>query len=135
MAVRRCCVESLRTKLKSGGKNANLWLMSVSWFVFKHSGGYHGYQDDGYGSYESRRMGASMGPRRGGSQRYSGQYGTPPPPPGEYSAHAESPVMMVYGLEPTKINADKVFNIFCLYGNVERVSGEGWDPKGCLNLA
>lgn len=29
---------------------------------------------------------------------------------------------MVYGLEPSKINADKVFNIFCLYGNVERVS-------------
>jgi heterogeneous nuclear ribonucleoprotein L len=29
---------------------------------------------------------------------------------------------MVYGLEPAKINADKVFNVFCLYGNVERVS-------------
>uniref|UniRef100_A0A4W4GAJ2 RRM domain-containing protein n=1 Tax=Electrophorus electricus TaxID=8005 RepID=A0A4W4GAJ2_ELEEL len=68
-------------------------------------GGYHGYQDEGYGGYEARRMGPSMGgPRRGG-----------------YSAHAESPVMMVYGLEPSKINADKVFNIFCLYGNVERV--------------
>ncbi|KAG9278569.1 heterogeneous nuclear ribonucleoprotein L2 isoform X1 [Astyanax mexicanus] len=86
-------------------------------------GGYHGYQDDSYGGYEGRRMAPSMGgPRRGGaSQRYGGQYGAPPPPPGEYSAHAESPVMMVYGLEPTKINADRVFNIFCLYGNVERV--------------
>ncbi|XP_026877514.2 heterogeneous nuclear ribonucleoprotein L2 [Electrophorus electricus] len=86
-------------------------------------GGYHGYQDEGYGGYEARRMGPSMGgPRRGGAgQRYGGQYGAPPPPPGEYSAHAESPVMMVYGLEPSKINADKVFNIFCLYGNVERV--------------
>uniref|UniRef100_A0A8C8CDD1 RRM domain-containing protein n=1 Tax=Oncorhynchus tshawytscha TaxID=74940 RepID=A0A8C8CDD1_ONCTS len=42
-------------------------------------------------------------------------------PPGEYSAHADSPVVMVYGLEPAKMNADKVFNVFCLYGNVERV--------------
>uniref|UniRef100_A0A8C7T7B3 RRM domain-containing protein n=1 Tax=Oncorhynchus mykiss TaxID=8022 RepID=A0A8C7T7B3_ONCMY len=40
---------------------------------------------------------------------------------GGYSAHADSPVVMVYGLEPAKMNADKVFNVFCLYGNVERV--------------
>lgn len=68
-------------------------------------------------------MGPPMGgPRRGGtSQRYGGQYGPPPPPPGEYGAHADSPVIMVYGLDPVKINADRVFNIFCLYGNVERV--------------
>uniref|UniRef100_A0A672FS65 Heterogeneous nuclear ribonucleoprotein L-like n=1 Tax=Salarias fasciatus TaxID=181472 RepID=A0A672FS65_SALFA len=39
----------------------------------------------------------------------------------EYGAHADSPVVMVYGLEPVKMNADRVFNIFCLYGNVERV--------------
>uniref|UniRef100_A0A3P9J3P9 Heterogeneous nuclear ribonucleoprotein L n=1 Tax=Oryzias latipes TaxID=8090 RepID=A0A3P9J3P9_ORYLA len=43
------------------------------------------------------------------------------PPPPDYGPHADSPVLMVYGLEPSKINADKVFNIFCLYGNVERV--------------
>jgi len=30
--------------------------------------------------------------------------------------------MMVYGLDPDKSNADKLFNIFCLYGNVLRVS-------------
>ncbi|XP_056329339.1 heterogeneous nuclear ribonucleoprotein L2 isoform X2 [Danio aesculapii] len=86
-------------------------------------GGYPGYPDESYG-YESRRMGPPMSaPRRGGaSQRYSGQYGgPPPPPPGEYGAHADSPVIMVYGLDPIKINADRVFNIFCLYGNVERV--------------
>ncbi|XP_016327358.1 heterogeneous nuclear ribonucleoprotein L2 isoform X1 [Sinocyclocheilus anshuiensis] len=87
-------------------------------------GGYHGYQEESYGGpYEGRRMGPPMaGPRRGGtSQRYGGQYGPPPPPPGEYGAHADSPVIMVYGLDPSKINADRVFNIFCLYGNVERV--------------
>lgn len=90
-------------------------------------GGY-GYQDESYGGYDGRRVGPSMGgPQRGGaSQRYGGQYtAPPPPPPGEYSAHAESPVMMVYGLEPSKMNADRVFNIFCLYGNVERVSRKG----------
>uniref|UniRef100_A0A673GRK9 Heterogeneous nuclear ribonucleoprotein L-like n=1 Tax=Sinocyclocheilus rhinocerous TaxID=307959 RepID=A0A673GRK9_9TELE len=76
-------------------------------------GGYHGYQDESYGGpYEGRRM---------GPQRYGGQYGPPPPPPGEYGAHADSPVIMLYGLDPSKINADRVFNIFCLYGNVERV--------------
>lgn len=86
--------------------------------------GYHGYHDDGY--YEGGRRGG-VGPPMGGprgagpNQRYGGQYGPPPPPPGEYSPHAESPVIMVYGLDPNKMNSDRVFNIFCLYGNVERV--------------
>lgn len=31
-------------------------------------------------------------------------------------------VMMVYGLDPEKSNTDRLFNIFCLYGNVLRVS-------------
>ncbi|XP_016142286.1 heterogeneous nuclear ribonucleoprotein L-like isoform X2 [Sinocyclocheilus grahami] len=90
-------------------------------------GGY-GHYDDTYGPppppphYEGRRVGPPLGRGRGrGSPRYGeAQYGHGPPPP-EYSAHADSPVVMVYGLEPTKINADRVFNIFCLYGNVERV--------------
>uniref|UniRef100_A0A671WX56 Heteroous nuclear ribonucleoprotein L n=1 Tax=Sparus aurata TaxID=8175 RepID=A0A671WX56_SPAAU len=71
-------------------------------------GGYHGYNDDNYGPPPPHRMG----------QRYGPGYGPPPP---EYGPHADSPVLMVYGLEPSKINADKVFNIFCLYGNVERI--------------
>lgn len=64
-----------------------------------------------------------MGPplRGRGGRSYGPGYGPPPPPPGEYGAHAESPVVMVYGLDPMKMNADRVFNIFCLYGNVERV--------------
>uniref|UniRef100_A0A672GAY9 Heterogeneous nuclear ribonucleoprotein L-like n=1 Tax=Salarias fasciatus TaxID=181472 RepID=A0A672GAY9_SALFA len=71
-------------------------------------GGYHGYSDDSYGPPPPHRMG----------QRYGPGYGPPPP---DYGPHADSPVLMVYGLEPSKINADKVFNIFCLYGNVERI--------------
>uniref|UniRef100_A0A3Q3K7R2 RRM domain-containing protein n=1 Tax=Monopterus albus TaxID=43700 RepID=A0A3Q3K7R2_MONAL len=81
-------------------------------------GGYHGYSDDSYGPPPPHRMGPGMGGRGRGSQRYGPGYGPPPP---EYGPHADSPVLMVYGLEPSKINADKVFNIFCLYGNVERV--------------
>uniref|UniRef100_A0A8C5BDZ2 RRM domain-containing protein n=1 Tax=Gadus morhua TaxID=8049 RepID=A0A8C5BDZ2_GADMO len=74
-----------------------------------------------YGSppYEGRRMGPPM--RGRGGRSFAPGYGPPPPPPGEYGAHADSPVVMVYGLEPVKMNADKVFNVFCLYGNVERV--------------
>ncbi|XP_042612354.1 heterogeneous nuclear ribonucleoprotein L isoform X2 [Cyprinus carpio] len=88
-------------------------------------GGY-GHYDETYGPppppphYEGRRMGPPMGRGRGGPRYGGAQYGHGPPAP-EYSAHADSPVIMVYGLEPTKINADRVFNIFCLYGNVERV--------------
>ncbi|TRY57336.1 hypothetical protein DNTS_024932 [Danionella cerebrum] len=88
-------------------------------------GGY-GHYDDSYGPppppphYEGRRMGPPMGRGRGGPRFPGAQYGHGPPAQ-DYNAHADSPVLMVYGLEPTKINADKVFNIFCLYGNVERV--------------
>ncbi|XP_037618652.1 heterogeneous nuclear ribonucleoprotein L isoform X1 [Sebastes umbrosus] len=82
-------------------------------------GGYHGYSEDSYGPPPPHRMGPGMGGGRGrGSQRYGPSYGPPPP---EYGPHADSPVLMVYGLEPAKVNADKVFNIFCLYGNVERI--------------
>uniref|UniRef100_A0A3B3WFU2 RRM domain-containing protein n=1 Tax=Poecilia mexicana TaxID=48701 RepID=A0A3B3WFU2_9TELE len=83
-------------------------------------GGYHGYEES-YGSppYEGRRMGPPM--RGRGSRSYGPGYGPPPPPPGEYGAHADSPVVMAYGLDTAKMNADRVFNIFCLYGNVERV--------------
>ncbi|CAJ1064793.1 heterogeneous nuclear ribonucleoprotein L-like isoform X1 [Xyrichtys novacula] len=86
----------------------------------EYGGGYHGY-DESYGSppYEGRRMGPPM--RGRGGRSYAPGYGPPPPPPGEYGGHAESPVIMVYGLDPAKMNADRVFNIFCLYGNVERV--------------
>ncbi|XP_068600734.1 heterogeneous nuclear ribonucleoprotein L-like isoform X2 [Brachionichthys hirsutus] len=80
--------------------------------------GYHSYSDDGYGPPAPHRVGPGMSGRGRGSQRYGTGYGAPPP---EYGPHADSPVLMVYGLEPSKINADKVFNIFCLYGNVERI--------------
>ncbi|MBZ3883902.1 Heterogeneous nuclear ribonucleoprotein L [Sciurus carolinensis] len=47
-------------------------------------------------------------------------------PPAEYGEphvwpHSDSPVLMVYGLDQSKMNGDRVFNVFCLYGNVEKV--------------
>ncbi|NXX78912.1 HNRPL protein, partial [Urocolius indicus] len=37
---------------------------------------------------------------------------------------------MVYGLDQSKMNCDRVFNIFCLYGNVEKVWGGGGGGLG-----
>eukprot|EP00095_Tigriopus_kingsejongensis_P004688 snap_masked-scaffold678_size113531-processed-gene-0.4 protein:Tk04688 transcript:snap_masked-scaffold678_size113531-processed-gene-0.4-mRNA-1 annotation:"heterogeneous nuclear ribonucleoprotein l isoform x3" len=35
--------------------------------------------------------------------------------------HHQGAVCMVYGLSPDKMNANRIFNLFCLYGNVVRV--------------
>ena len=44
---------------------------------------------------------------------------------GGYSDQGDTPpqgcVLMVYGLCPDQMNCDKIFNLFCLYGNVCRV--------------
>ncbi|CAH7372957.1 Hnrnpl [Phodopus roborovskii] len=68
-------------------------------------------------------MGPPVGGHRRGPSRYGPQYGhpPPPPPPPDYGPHADSPVLMVYGLDQSKMNCDRVFNVFCLYGNVEKV--------------
>lgn len=34
---------------------------------------------------------------------------------------SQSPVVMVYGLKPEKMNGERLFNILCLYGNVLKV--------------
>lgn len=45
--------------------------------------------------------------------------GGPPPPPG--GGPQQGAVMMVYGLDHEKMNSERLFNLFCLYGNVVRV--------------
>ncbi|KAK2156849.1 hypothetical protein LSH36_204g10060 [Paralvinella palmiformis] len=85
-----------------------------------------------------------MPPRRGGYRR--GPYGPPPPPPrGAYDPYHSAPpsgasgydddyvsngppamyqqgcVLMAYDLNREKVNATKLFNLFCLYGNVVRI--------------
>lgn len=42
-------------------------------------------------------------------------------PAGQPGACAQGSVMMVYGMEHAKMNSDRLFNLFCLYGNVMRV--------------
>lgn len=42
--------------------------------------------------------------------------------PGNHLASPQGTVMMVYGLQPERLNCDRLFNLFCLYGNVARVS-------------
>ncbi|KAM3865222.1 heterogeneous nuclear ribonucleoprotein L-like [Diretmus argenteus] len=38
-----------------------------------------------------------------------------------YLGHSSSSVAMVSGLHPAKMNCSRIFNLFCLYGNVEKV--------------
>lgn len=64
----------------------------------------------GYRGGPPRQMGGEFGPERGPPRMPSG-----PPQPGC--------VLMVYGLKEEKINCQKLFNLFCLYGNVMRVCG------------
>uniref|UniRef100_A0A4W3GQQ7 Heterogeneous nuclear ribonucleoprotein L-like n=1 Tax=Callorhinchus milii TaxID=7868 RepID=A0A4W3GQQ7_CALMI len=62
------------------------------------------------------------GSRRGPSRRYGHPYGPPLPPlHDDYGPLADSPVLIVYGLDMKRLNADRVFSIFCLYGNVHKV--------------
>lgn len=45
---------------------------------------------------------------RGGGDYYRGEGG-------------DGTVVMVYGIDQTNFNCDKLFNLLCLYGNCERV--------------
>ena len=90
---------------------------------------------------EQDRFGGDMGYGGGGADRYGG-----PPPRGGggfpaadgvtasgASAGGNAPgmlqqgsVLMVYGLNMDKINCTRLFNLFCLYGNVVRVRIMYW---------
>ncbi|XP_048488175.1 heterogeneous nuclear ribonucleoprotein L isoform X3 [Plutella xylostella] len=64
-----------------------------------------------------------------GPEGYGGEGFAPPPPmhhPGMPPQNQGGPpqqgaVMMVYGLDPQTVNADRLFNLCCLYGNVVRI--------------
>lgn len=58
-------------------------------------------------------------PNYGGPPASAPLIGGPPPPP--TGAPQQGAVMMVYGLDLEKINCEKLFNLFCLFGNVVRV--------------
>nr|XP_005987951.1 PREDICTED: heterogeneous nuclear ribonucleoprotein L-like [Latimeria chalumnae] len=95
------------------------------------------YYKDSFGlpphPFEGRRSGPPVGgPHRGPSDHYGPRRGHGGLSPPDYATPAESPVLMVHGLHPEKMNCDRVFNIFCLYGNVEKVKFMKSKPGACM---
>lgn len=96
-----------------------------------HRGGYQG-QSDGYqggGGYQGRdgddggyrgRGGARGGGRGGRGGRGGGRGGYDEGFGGGDRAGARTPVAIVYGLVD-RVNCQHVFNLFCLYGNVNKI--------------
>ncbi|KAL3873206.1 hypothetical protein ACJMK2_036349 [Sinanodonta woodiana] len=83
-----------------------------------HGGQFGGMQQDRYAPRPP--MGRDPGFNRGGGYNEMGpmcgmqspSHGAPP---------QQGCVLMVYGLNMEKVNCDKLFNLFCLYGNVIRI--------------
>uniref|UniRef100_A0A3P8YQ82 RRM domain-containing protein n=1 Tax=Esox lucius TaxID=8010 RepID=A0A3P8YQ82_ESOLU len=80
------------------------------------------YSDNGYGSH------CSLLPLPGNRYKRSSPHDTqevvayPLPQTSSYMGHASSSsVAMVSGLHPAKMNCTRIFNLFCLYGNIEKV--------------
>lgn len=97
-----------------------------------------GYQDHGY-QQQGFRGGPGRGRGRGGPGGHSGmhkydeydqygagghdQYGLQPTPQNMPNQVGNgSHVVMVYGMDPNKMNCDRLFNLLCLYGNVWKAS-------------
>ncbi|KDR13299.1 Heterogeneous nuclear ribonucleoprotein L, partial [Zootermopsis nevadensis] len=94
-----------------------------------------GYQNGPPGSYSEQYGDRYQSDRYGMKSEYGREplhptpprpgYGPPAIPQAPGGPNASGPqqgsVMMVYGLDPEKSNTDKLFNIFCLYGNVLRI--------------
>lgn len=90
------------------------------------AGGFGGGYGGGYDDYD-----AGYGPR--GPFGPPDRFGGPKPdrgfgPPGRFPEQSAGPqasgqgcVVMVYGLNMEKMNCEKLFNLFCLYGNVVRI--------------
>ncbi|XP_036402440.1 heterogeneous nuclear ribonucleoprotein L-like [Megalops cyprinoides] len=79
------------------------------------------YNDNGYGSH------CPLLPLPGNNRYKMSSHDIPEvvayplPQMSSYMAHSSSSVAMVSGLHPTKMNCTRIFNLFCLYGNIEKV--------------
>uniref|UniRef100_A0A673WFV3 Heteroous nuclear ribonucleoprotein L like n=1 Tax=Salmo trutta TaxID=8032 RepID=A0A673WFV3_SALTR len=79
------------------------------------------YGDNGYGSH------CPLLPLPGNSRYKLSSHDIPEvvayplPQSSSYNNHGSSSVAMVSGLHPTKMNCTRIFNLFCLYGNIEKV--------------
>eukprot|EP00051_Salpingoeca_urceolata_P005767 m.76959 g.76959 ORF g.76959 m.76959 type:complete len:562 (+) comp14531_c0_seq2:1215-2900(+) len=91
-----------------------------------HGGGYGGYggAPGGYGGGGPGGYGGPPGPGGyGGRGGYSGGAGRGGPPQGRgggFGGGGQTPLVMIYGLSP-RLNCQHIFNIVCVYGNVDRV--------------
>lgn len=96
-------------------------------------GGLYGRQDGQHPSqhhHHHQQRGGPLGAPSAGTNPNHHHHHNSFPAPGAASALMTGPssmapqgtVMMVYGLNPERLNCDRLFNLFCLYGNVVRVS-------------
>ncbi|KTF90713.1 hypothetical protein cypCar_00032193 [Cyprinus carpio] len=78
------------------------------------------YSDNGYGSH------CPLLPLPGNNRFKRSSHDVPEvvtyplPQTSSYMSHASSSVAMVSGLHPAKMNCTRIFNLFCLYGNIEK---------------
>ncbi|TRY82666.1 hypothetical protein DNTS_032599 [Danionella cerebrum] len=82
---------------------------------FPPGGGGGGGMGGGGGGYSSR---GGMGYKRSAMDMEPVQY---PLPHSRSQTRFSSPVAMVTGLNPLRMNCTRLFNLFCLYGNVEKI--------------
>ncbi|XP_041352711.1 heterogeneous nuclear ribonucleoprotein L-like isoform X2 [Gigantopelta aegis] len=101
-----------------------------SYYEQDYDGGYGG-PGRGYGGPPDRFGGKpgvmdQYGPPHRFADHALDPYGPPPFPdmgmgPGPGPSQQQSSVVMVYGLNMDKMNCERLFNLFCLYGNVVKI--------------
>uniref|UniRef100_A0A3B3TAS7 Heteroous nuclear ribonucleoprotein L like n=1 Tax=Paramormyrops kingsleyae TaxID=1676925 RepID=A0A3B3TAS7_9TELE len=79
------------------------------------------FSDNGYGSHCPLLPLPSNNRYKRGSHDIPEVVAYPLPQTSSYIGHSSSSVAMVSGLHPTKMNCTRIFNLFCLYGNIEKV--------------
>ncbi|XP_026867088.1 heterogeneous nuclear ribonucleoprotein L-like isoform X2 [Electrophorus electricus] len=79
------------------------------------------YSDNGYGSHCPLLPLPSNNRFKRSSHDVPDVVAYPLPQTSSYIGHSSSSVAMVSGLHPSKMNCTRIFNLFCLYGNVEKV--------------
>ncbi|XP_036442227.1 heterogeneous nuclear ribonucleoprotein L-like [Colossoma macropomum] len=79
------------------------------------------YSNNGYGSHCPLLPLPSNNRFKRSSHEVPDVVAYPLPQTSSYIAHSSSSVAMVSGLHPTKMNCTRIFNLFCLYGNIEKV--------------
>uniref|UniRef100_A0A8C9WJH3 Heteroous nuclear ribonucleoprotein L like n=1 Tax=Scleropages formosus TaxID=113540 RepID=A0A8C9WJH3_SCLFO len=79
------------------------------------------FSDNGYGSHCPLLPLPGKSRYKRSSHEVPEVVAYPLPQASSYISHSSSSVAMVSGLHPSKMNCTRVFNLFCLYGNIEKV--------------